>query len=81
MRMRRWAMLGCVLGAVWLAGGCSGEAPLESRPVAGPKEGPAKKSRGVIGVSVLTTTNPFFVTIGEKIRIDTRDDRYIERVK
>jgi elongation factor P len=24
---------------------------------------------------------PLFVTIGEKIRVDTRDDRYIERVK
>lgn len=26
-------------------------------------------------------TVPLFVTVGEKIRIDTRDDRYIERVK
>ncbi len=24
---------------------------------------------------------PLFVTIGEKVRVDTRDDRYIERVK
>ncbi|MFM7136285.1 MAG: substrate-binding domain-containing protein, partial [Planctomycetota bacterium] len=61
--MLRWmpAPTACLIAALLLVAGCDGQ------PGTKPPAAPAAGSKGTIGVSVLTMTNPFFKTIADTI--------------
>lgn len=60
--MRRFQLLGSILTSVMVFGGCS-----ENQPTGNSGSVAPGKSKGTIGVSVLTLTNPFFKVIGDTI--------------
>src|SRR5687767_10048634 len=55
----------------------SGSAPAESSPAAAPPAAqPRPGSKGTVGVSVLTLTNPFFKVIGDNITAELAKANY-----
>jgi ribose transport system substrate-binding protein len=72
--MNRRALLAGALAGAALAG-CGGPKP-ESGPAPGAAPSTPSRSKGTIGLSVLTLTNPFFKVIGDSMSAEARKHGY-----
>ncbi|HEU4753728.1 MAG TPA: substrate-binding domain-containing protein [Armatimonadota bacterium] len=75
LSVNRRALLAMLLAAPTLLAGCGG-APPAATPSAGGGSAPAPGSKGTIGLSVLTLTNPFFKVIADSMTEEARKHGY-----
>jgi ribose transport system substrate-binding protein len=74
--MSRSLLLSLAIAATLLASGCASEDANSPRATAAGREGSPMKSRGVIGVSLLTFENPFFKVIADNIEAEAKKHGY-----
>lgn len=69
-------IIGVMLAGVAVCGGCKRPAPSETGSTSTDAEQPPAASKGIIAVSVLTQTNPFFNVIVDNIKAEAAKNGY-----